>query len=432
MMNKNNLKPFRFLCVWGVIIAASVSVLLGCDLLADKIWTDYIWKVDRGYYNVNSLNTGLPIIRIDTENGQTIKSKQNYINAVIAIDSPNDSHDLQATQTEVRGRGNTTWWYPKRPYRVKLNSKTSLFGLTQAKSWVLLANHQDPTLMMNRIAFKLGDIMSFPFTNHSFAVELVLNGVYEGSYVLTEQVQAGSGRVDIKEPKEADAKTDFLVELDSYYDEEPKFTSTHYHLPVMIKSPEDYINTANYNFVKDAVNDLDSRLYEGKFTGSGNYKELINLDSFVKFLLINEIVGNKEVGFPKSAYMYKNSKTGGGQIFMGPLWDFDSGFSYQGEGLNVYFKDSRYLINHHPFFKRLFDDPDFTAAYKAAWNTYKSQITSDLFTFIDDTAFELEKSQKANFTVWKWLNKPNYGNEVSKLKRWLQDRIVYLNGEIDK
>jgi hypothetical protein len=290
--------------------------------------------------------------------------------------------------------------------------------------------------MMNRIAFKLGEIMDFPFTNHSFPVELVLNGIYEGSYVLTEQVQAGSGRVDIKEPKETtEPKTDFLVEVDSYYDEEPKFTSAHYHLPVMIKSPEDYINTANYNFVIDAVNELDSLLYNnGLPAPDPAYRALIDRDSFVKFLLINEIVGNKEIGIPKSVYMYKNTKSGAdGKIRLGPLWDFDSGFSYEGEGLNVYFTNSSYLINHHPFFKRLFDDSEFTGRYKDLWNLYYgSGILTDTLLFIDQTAAELDRSQTANFTVWKWLNKPNYGNEVLKMKRWLQDRLPYLNTKINE
>ncbi|MDR3333839.1 MAG: CotH kinase family protein [Treponema sp.] len=401
-----------------------MSTLLGCDMLADTIWTEYIWKAERGHYEANALDTGLPIIMIDTEGHQTIKSREHYINGVVKINDPVDSsNDLEA-DTEVRGRGNITWWYPKRPYRIKFNEKQNLFGYTKAKSWVLLANHQDPTLMMNTITFELGRQMDFPFANHAVHVELVLNGVYEGSYVLTEQVQVGKGRVDI------DEDDGFLVELDSYYDEEPKFTSANYRLPVMIKSPEDLTDTAGYNFVKDAVNELDSRLYNGFFDGSDGYRELIDLDSFVKFLLINEIVGNSEMGIPKSAYMHKDKD---GKIFMGPLWDFDSGFSYSGGGTNVYFESSRYRIRQHPFFKRLFDDPVFTVRYKELWNQYYGDGTIlGMTAFIDATAAKVDASQKANFTVWKWLNKPNYENEISKLKQWWQDRIEYLDGEINE
>jgi spore coat protein CotH len=163
-------------------------------------------------------------------------------------------------------------------------------------------------------------------------VELILNGVYEGSYVLTEQVQVGKGRVDI------DEDAGFLVELDSYYDEDPKFTSTSSKLPVMIKSPEDLEDPAGYDFVKDSVNQLDNLLFAEDFPENG-YRDLIDMDTFVKFLIINEVVGNSELSYPKSAYMYKDNDKDG-KICLGPLWDFDGAFCYEGNGANVYFTNS--------------------------------------------------------------------------------------------
>jgi hypothetical protein len=148
--------------------------------------------------------------------------------------------------------------------------------------------------MMNTIAFKLGSEMDLPYTNHAVHVELVLNGVYEGSYVLTEQVQVGKGRVDI------DEDDGFLVELDSYYDEEPKFTTGSSQLPVMIKSPEDLTDPAGYDFVKNKINELDNLLFGEDFPENG-YRDLIDIDTFVKFLIINEITGNSELSYPKSA-----------------------------------------------------------------------------------------------------------------------------------
>jgi spore coat protein CotH len=421
-----------------LVLAGVACILSNCDLLSDAIWTNYIWGVERKYYNPDSLDTGLPVIRIDTEGQQTITSKENYLKAAITISGvetpgysfptnagkkPDYNYTLPETVTEVRGRGNVTWWYPKRPYRIKLDKKQPLFDYTSAKSWVLLANHQDPTLMMNTIAFELGHRMGFPFTNHAIPVELILNGVYEGSYVLTEQVQVGKGRVDI------DENEGFLVELDSYYDEEPKFTSTNYHLPVMIKSPEDLNDPAGYDFVKNAVNELDGLLASENFPNNG-YRDLIDMDSFVKFLIINEVVGNSEVGIPKSAYMYRDK---GKKIHMGPLWDFDSGFSYSGGGNNIYFDSSDYRIVLHPFFKRFFEDPDFKALYKTVWNQYYAGGTlAGMLSFIDAAAADLDKSQKANFTVWRWINKPVYADEIAKLKNWWAARVEYLNAEISK
>ncbi|GHV39493.1 hypothetical protein AGMMS49546_11640 [Spirochaetia bacterium] len=102
------------------------------------------------------IDTGLPVIYINTVSGQEITSRENYIKTNIKIvDSANPGNNLENTayKDEIRGRGNTSWGAPKKPYRIKFDKKTSLFGYEQAKSWVLLANYLDPTLLMNTVAF---------------------------------------------------------------------------------------------------------------------------------------------------------------------------------------------------------------------------------------------------------------------------------------
>ncbi|MHB9293352.1 hypothetical protein Holit_02473 [Hollandina sp. SP2] len=277
--------------------------------------------------------------------------------------------------------------------------------------------------MMNTIAFELGRRMELPYTNHAVHVELILNGVYEGSYVLTEQVQVGKGRVDIDEDE------GFLVELDRYYDEEPKFTTRIYQLPIMIKSPEDLTDPARYDFVKNVISELETAMYNnGGTSPDSTYRDLIDIESVAKFLLINEMAGNSEAGIPKSVYMYKD-KGSGEKISMGPLWDFDWGFGYSGEG-NVYFEDSSYPVKWHPFFKRFFDDPFFVEKYKAIWNQYYNDIRG-MVSFIEGTAAKLEASRRANFAVWQWDNKPDYTNEINKMKDWWDDRISYLNNAVN-
>jgi vacuolar-type H+-ATPase subunit F/Vma7 len=89
--------------------------------------------------------TGLPVIKIDVEDGLPIVSKENYLDADIRIIDPNnENYNLEAT-TEIRGRGNSTWNFAKKPYRLKLSKKEGLFGLKKAKSWVLLADFLDTT-----------------------------------------------------------------------------------------------------------------------------------------------------------------------------------------------------------------------------------------------------------------------------------------------
>jgi spore coat protein CotH len=339
------------------------------------------------------------------------------------IDEDNPMYNISNTdyKDEIRGRGNSTWTYPKKPYRIKFDKKTSLFGYEKAKSWVLLANYLDPTLIMNTVTFELGNRIGLPYTNHYTHVELFLNGVYQGSYMLTEQVQAGAGRVDI------DEDDGFLVELDVYYDEEPKFKTTSYQLPIMIKSPEDLTDPAGYDFVKDAINALDAAVYASSFPESG-YRDLINIDTFVGFLLANEIVRNGELGHPKSTYMYKD-KGDSAKISMGPLWDFDWAFGFTGTRPNYFTNAQIRFTGGHRFFGRFYSDPVFTRKYKQLWNAHYGDITG-IETFIDEMAALLEKSQALNF---KLRNETvNYRQQIEKMKTWWHDRVLYLNTEINK
>ncbi|MDR1727550.1 MAG: CotH kinase family protein [Acidobacteriota bacterium] len=367
--------------------------------------------------------TGLPVIKIDTKDNAAIVSKETYVKTNIAVfDTDHPEYELVHTAyaDEVRGRGNTTWMYPKKPYRIKFAEKTPLFGLTKAKSWVLLANYQDPTFMMNSVAFEMGRRFGLPFTNHYVHVELFLNGDYQGSYVLTEQVQVGKGRVDI------DEDDGFLVELDFHYDEEPRFRSDKYNLPVMIKSPEDLTDPSGYDFVKDAVNGLETAMYDASFPESG-YRELIDMDTFVDFLLINEIVKNGELYNPGSTYMYKDA---GGKIGMGPLWDFDCGF---GQYYQEYFSAGSYKSaiapqDVHPFFKRFFEDRVFVAKYKDRWVEMREQV-GEMPDFIDSLAAAIHKSAEENSLRWKDLKwgDAEHDSSVAAMKVWWQERMKYLD-----
>jgi spore coat protein CotH len=368
--------------------------------------------------------TGLPVMKIDTQGNQSITSKETYVKTNIRILDPNNeanSFEHTGYKDEIRGRGNSTWSYPKKPYRLKFDKKIALFGLEKAKNWVLLANYIDPTLIMNTVAFELGRRIGLPYTNHYIPVEVFLNGVYQGSYLLTEQMQVGEGRVDIDEDE------GFFVELDSYYDEEPKFRTDSYNLPVMIKSPEKLENPTGYDFVKTTINTLAAAMEADTFPDSG-YRDLIDMDTFVDFLLINEIVRNNELGHPKSTYMYKDKGTA--KISMGPLWDFDWAFGYTGSG-HAYFTSPSARSSKHTFFQRFFADPVFTTQFKAHWNAHYTDITG-MTAFIDEQAEILKKSQAENFKVWWKNDNINYNQEIEKMKTWWTERAAYLNAEINK
>ena len=368
----------------------------------------------------------LPIIRIDTENEAPILDLENYIPMRFTMTDPNNPmNNVFLSSGGIRGRGNSTWSHPKKPYRVKFDEKKSLFGLPAAKSWALLAEYFDPTFLTTSTAFHLGDIFDMRFNHHIYHVQLYINGQYEGIYLLTEQNQVGNGRVDIDETK------GWLVNMDIYYNEDPKFKTTNYNLPVIIKFPEiepaDIGNPA-FNFVMKDINELTDSMASRYFPENG-YRNLIDMNTFVNYLMVNEIVLNNELYHPKSVYSYKDN---GGKISMGPLWDFDWAFN---GGSHVYFQSNEGRSLKHAFFNRFFEDPVFVVKYKERWNEKYNEILN-MTTFIDDLSKTIEGPFADDYNRWKFdgyeSNYPeDYVEEVNKMKTWWNNRVSWLHAELN-
>lgn len=375
---------------------------------------------------VSPQSTGLPVLKIETEGGKPIVDKENYINASFDLtDVINKTYDFNSIVGGIRGRGNSTWMmYPKKPYRIKFDKKTSVLGLGDAKSWVLRANYQDPTFIMDAFAFELGQKLGLEFTNHPRHVEVFLNGNHLGHYLLTEQVQVNKNRVNI------DEDNGFLVELDTYYDEDFKFKSPILELPVNVKSPE--VNSeSEIAFVKDAITELESKLFDGKFP-ENNYKELIDINTVIKYILVNEVTSNSEPGHPKSVYMYKDVNS---KIKMGPVWDFDWAFSHDDDDFNYFIRTNDRFYSKktdgrigNKFFSQFFNDPEFVKAYKAYWNEVKGDLaTMEQYILEQERAFR--KSAVQNRKLWD--NKLNYSEQMGKMRSWYLERLSFLDESIN-
>jgi len=374
-------------------------------------------------------STGLAVMKVDTEGGAEITDRENYVNATCLVSDPDNPQNNIDKTTGIRGRGNSTWeMYPKKPYRLKFDKKVSLFGLGEAKSWVLRANYQDPTFIMNTVAFELGQRLGLEYTNHSNHVELFLNGEYKGSYLLTEQVQVNKHRVNI------DEDNGFLIELDTYYDEALKFRSPKLDLPVNIKSPE-VDDISEVEFIRTDFNNFESAMFGDDGKPSDNYRDLVDVNSVIAYLLVNEITYNGEVRHPKSLYMYKDVNS---KIHFGPVWDFDWGFCHEEDGTNYFFNVGIRLFDIDSsgdagkLFAQFFKDSQFKKEYKDKWNAIKPQLYS-MEQFISDYGDKLRKSAAENMEVWyeeRYYNF-DFDEEIEKMKSWLKDRIEFLDAKIN-
>ena len=386
--------------------------------------------------------SGLPVIKIETRNGAEIASKEVWTNiaSFTLTDPGNSENDILRTglpqDDRIRGRGNTTWDYSKKPYRIRFRENVSLFGNAAHENWVLLAEYQDPTFLMNVMAFELGRTIfeHQPYTNSYQHVHLYLNDRYDGVYVLTEHRQASPtgigapGRVDI-DPVEG-----WFVEMDVLWDEDPKFRTTNYDLPIMIKSPDFGTNSGDtrYDFVKNDWNELEELMASSDFPENG-YRELIDMNTFIDFLMINETVRNHELGHPKSVFAYKDK---GGKISMGPLWDFDWGFGYATFG-HSYFTNYHMYVYKHDFFYRFFDDPLFLVKYKERWNEKYDQLV--VFSqFTEELGERLRLSVAEDAERWAifggyWDDyDTDHARQIEKMTTWWNNRVSWLHTELNQ
>lgn len=351
-----------------------------------------------------------------------IPSKDYYLEGTLAVNGRGGYEDYTG-KTEVKGRGNSTWGYLKKPYRLKLNKKAEICGLGKAKNYVLLANHLDPTLMLNSVAFKIGRLLELPFTNHAIPVDVVLNGIYKGSYLLTEQIEVKENRVDL------DENNSVMWELDSYWDDEPKFKSTAFNLPVMVKDPD--LTTEQFEYWKKDFNAFTTQFAKEPLEGN-SYVDMIDIESVAKFLITFNLVHNMEINHPKSVFLHKE---GNGKYVMGPIWDFDWAYDYEGTS-NHFGRYNTPLFSSSmngvgtAFFQRFLQDSRVKAIYKRTWQDFKNNKLDALLQYVDDYAVMLKPSVERNSELWE--NTRSFDTKVKELKTWLRNRADYIDSEVSK
>lgn len=385
---------------------------------------------------------------------------------------------------EIRGRGNYTWqtlpnlWQPgvagwvsalsggaasfsesqvnKRPYQIKLSSKMNVLGMGEAKTWVLLSNHADGSLMRNKVAMDLAAEFGLPYTPQARFIDLVVNGKYLGNYLLAEKTQEGGTRVNLKNAG------GILVELDNnYYTSEPDKlvhkvpSGSHFVLQDAYKGD---ITDGNGNFLPNVeagwlemrtlLNELDVELKKpnpdwGKISG------MVDIDSFVKFYFIQEFTENPEIA-RSSIYFYKDGP--GSKLFAGPIWDFDSSmgsYSEQALGGNPNIFYTRVISQHRPstdrvsnyWFEWLFKMPNFDARAKELYSTELKLPVEESIVKLARYETLAKDSAAKNFGRYQILGRnklfppfidrfaSSWSGEVQRLRSYMQQRTAFLNGK---
>lgn len=377
--------------------------------------------------------TGLPVVYINTEGYIPVTSKDEYLNATFTLTEDIETRaagDSWTSTIKIKGRGNSTWNLAKKPYKIKFDDKVSVLGEPKAKSWLLLANHTDKTLIRNATAFHMGYNSNLPYTTRYHFVELFLNDVYMGNYQLCEDKDVGKNRINLSD-------NGYLLEIDAKAAaEDITFKISSISQPINIKEPEIEKGSDAYNFIKDYLKEVESALYGENFADpESGYAKYMDVETFVDWYLINEISKNNDAIFFSSCYMTYEP---GEKLCMGPLWDFDIAFGNCNYNNNN--SPEGFWIKQVSWYSRLFEDSNFVKKVKERFNHFYS-IKDDIYNKVNENADYLKYSIIENNSKWNVLYQdswPNHGiwgsynNEIQYMKRWIEARMEWLKIEFEK
>lgn len=381
----------------------------------------------------------IPEVYIFTEGGKPIDSKQNYVNATFRFRDPSkfwsDTYELEVTG-KIRGRGNTTWGMPKKPYRVKLDEKTKVFGLYGNRDWILLANYSDKSLLRNITMMEVSRIAGMSWTPRMLSVNVYLNNQYVGVYAFCDHKEIAGHRVNIEvvtpQDNAGEALTGgYYLELEEAMDE-PVCFKTVWDTPVMFHEPE-YPTEAQQRYVKDWFNGFEDALSRVQGGDYESWRKYIDRDSFVNYYIIQEIAKNPDGNVRKSTYLTKERNK---PLEMYHVWDFD--ITLGNCNYTNFEKPDGWQMRYVKWYNQLFFDPEFKQAVVDRWKELYPSLR-EVPAFIDRQHRMMDGAEDANFRTWDILGKyvwPNfyyfgtYQEEYGFLVSYYNDRLDWLNGMI--
>ena len=384
-------------------------------------------------YTVRVLDTKLPVVSVTNVGHARITDRENWKEASLKILNPDGSTD-DLGSTGIRGRGNWTWEkYPKKPYALKLDERQPVLGMPAHKRWVLLALYRG----------FIGNALMFEATRRAPAmkwaprgqfVEFVLNGKYQGLYYLCEQIKIDKDRVDIAElaPEDVnypEVSGGYLLEYDQLYDEEYKFMSYGFNLPVQLKAPNTDVPDEQFNYIRNYINEMEAEILKIGKSGGSRYGDYLDIDSFADYWLVLETICNYEAYKPRSVKMYKgrdgvdSPKGTVSKLMAGPLWDQE-----------WFLVDREFNSKNMYYFKYLFRDPEFVNTVKTRWETYKSNILGNdtyipFLEYLNQIVATIEISANRDISYWD-NGYFTLSSEVTPVRNGFLKKINWMDTQI--
>jgi hypothetical protein len=342
--------------------------------------------------------------------------REDYVPGTVTLDGV-------AHTTEVRGRGNSSWSWPKKPYKLKLEEDAALVGDAAHDEWVLLANYGDRSGLRTAAAFAIAAQTRLGWTPKFRFVDVVLNGQSQGLYMLTEQVEEGGDRVELPDDG-------YLLEFNKRYlrDGEPGFR-TKRGSSIAFKDPDE-VTKRQRRQVRGAVSRFERVLYGPTFAHpTRGYKAYIEVRKLIDWYLVEELFANQDSNFQSSVNF---SWVPGERFVFGPVWDFDLSGGTKWKGATD--AEAWYTRTGRHWISRMLQDPDFARRVKARWAELRPAV-DEVIAQLPQASASTAASAEGDWQQWhaggadlEWTrHAQSRGGEVSFLGDWLTRRARWMS-----
>lgn len=372
----------------------------------------------------------IPVLYIWTEDSAPVNSKTEYVHASFWLYAGPGASFLEE-EGEIRGRGNATWNYPKKPYKLRFSNPVSPFGMPAEKDWVLLAEFCDKSLMRTAYMCGLSELLGMPYTIRYKITEVYLNGTYEGIYLLADQVERSGKRIDIGEDG-------FIIEDDNYWYEEPLSFFSPAGRHYTFKYPKDIrAEDPSFSFIKSYMEGFEKALQSEQFRNpETGYRNWIDVPSFAKWYILFELTGNWE---PNLYYVLRDRNA---KLEMYPGWDaeWSLGLAYRDNMVSGWAAPPHAVPVDMPFwsengyFKRLLLDDYFKDAVREEWLALCERMPEFEQRMAAVSGLLLD-AQERNFERWPIFDQypgatlvvhPSWLEEVAYVSAYFKERFKWF------
>lgn len=316
-----------------------------------------------------------------------------------------------AIKGTIKGRGNNSWNLNKKAYNLNFEEDVDVLGMGKADKWALVSNAMDPTLLYNKTVYELAKEVGLEWTPESRYVNVFLDGKYNGLYLICEKVEIDKERLNV-------GKNNILLkrELPERLEIVDNGFLTKQNNVIEITSPSK-ISSFYKEEVVSKVQQMEDAIFD---VNSNNWKDVIDIDSWAKCYLIDEIFDNFDSGIA-SAYFYTKDD---GLFYRGPIWDYDAiMFDTPYSIIANTHQRQPYSVNDYYYY--LYSRPEFKERILELFAVqFKPLVREFIENKIDLLFSQIENARKLDASRWSY----DQGNgAVEKFKEYLDKKIAFLD-----